>query len=830
MSATNMLRAGVKIFELDKTRTVPSVATRNAAYCDIFAWGPVDEPTLMDSEDSLKEAFGKPTDANFKGWFNASNFLSEANGLYIKRIVPADAYNAIAGGSGAGLTLDITAVNGEVSSVAINAAGASYTIGDILEISGGVTLAEVRVTAVDAVGDVTNVVLLSNGTGYVTAVAVAMISRTNFLVKNDDEFTNNTLELPEILARYPGAFGNSLGITIMRASEFYGNQFEDRFQKAPTAIESFFDGDGITTNFTVSATIAADATKVVTMNNITMELGATPGTYSIVGSDVVIAGDNESFNGDDLTNQFTIANASALDVFSSVVVVDGTTLTAAYTGTGHVDPGYFDIDPVTGVMTIGTTLKTMSGDGVVDTWSVTTGDALTNLNTSVKVDGVAFTIVNVAPAVGEVEIATIAGGFSFTFEATETPAIGLNNIEVEWGYPVTGVSNVDVTYGLPLGTDSLKVFTEQTGVHAAVYDRDGKISGVSGTVVELFIDLSTDTEALFETGLSKYYVTHITDASEYVRISKAVTFFGDLILSNGSDGSALVSADYQNSYEAFRSAEDYDVTYVIDPVFDSALAIFLIKLSEDHTKAASFIGVPAAATVNNKGKELADTKAYANTLRSSSYGHLNPTWIYQYDRYNAKYRWIPTTGLDAGLYAKTHAENQMWTASAGYNRGQYRRALKISWLPNNSERDILSTEFINHVIRDRGAGFYLFSQFTMLREQSAFNRMNVRFLSIYVKRGLEDAFKYILFEINDEISRAAVRNLVNPYMRDIYAHRGIYEYAVKCDGENNSASVIDANELVCHVYMKPTRTIEKIGVFLVYTQTGIAFEEVQLTY
>jgi phage tail sheath protein FI len=196
-----------------------------------------------------------------------------------------------------------------------------------------------------------------------------------------------------------------------------------------------------------------------------------------------------------------------------------------------------------------------------------------------------------------------------------------------------------------------------------------------------------------------------------------------------------------------------------------------------------------------------------------------------YDRYNAKNRWVPCTGLDAGKYARTHAEREMWMVPAGYTNGVYRRALNVSWLPSEAQRDLLYVDGINFVVSDDGASFVLLGQKTLLRLESDFERMNIRFLSIYLKKNARQYLKGIMFEINDDITRATVRNSLNPFFRDIKTRRGIYEYVVKCDSENNTAEVIDAEELVVTCYVKAAKLAEKIGLFLVYNKTGISFRE-----
>lgn len=825
MMATTRLSPGIDTFERDLTTSVPAAFLRQGAFAGNFIFGPADEPLLVSSESDLVTKFGLPNDTNFKDWFLAAEYLAESSGLRVVRIVNSDSYNAIVGGGGTGFTVDTSVVNGEVSSIALNAGGSGYTAGDIVEISGGLTHAEVRILTVDGTGKVLTFSLISNGTGYVTAAGVATTARTNFQIKNDFEFEQAAVEFPEIIAKYPGSYGNNFGVSVMRASEFYGNQFEDRFRIAPTATEQFFDGDGVTTTFNVGATTVADTNRVVTINNVTISEGAGVGQYSVSGSNLVVHNATEQFNGNGLTSSFTLANAAGLDLLTAHVVVDGNTLTPAFNGTGHVAKGNFDIDTSTKVLTVGTNLVSLSGDGVTLIYQITTSDTITTSGVKVTVGGTAFTVVSAAPNAGEVRLQSITGGYSFTFKATEAPAVGLNNINIEWGFPVSGTNNVVVTYGLPNGKNSLKVFTNQTHVHAVVYDSTGTITGTKNSVLERYEFLSLTSTDKFEDGTSSYYIDAINQRSSRIRISKPLTLYSDVKLANGSDGSALTSSHYQTAFDLYANKDDYDVTYLIDPMVDAALSLKILTICENRGDAVAFLSAPSDKTLNNKGLELEALKTYNDQLRSSSYGILEPTWMKITDRYNSKVRWIPTSGTHAGIYDKTHTENTMWTAAAGFNRGQLRRALAVSYLPSEAERDELYVNNINFIKRERGAGFFFYGQKTMLKKPSAFNRANVRFLSIYVKKNIADSLKFTLFEINDAITRANVRNIINPFMRNVQADRGVYEFLTICDDSNNTPEIIDANELKVDLYMKPTRTIEFIQLNLIFTKTGVAFEE-----
>jgi len=690
-----------------------------------------------------------------------------------------------------------------------------------------VTLARVRVTAVSSVGAATTLSLLSNGSGYNTSTGVATTSLTGFRVDNEDDF-NAESNLPEVIAKYPGSFGNNIGLGIVRASEFYGWQFQNRFVVAPESDSLFFDGDRATSTFTLTSALSTASDLVVTMSNAELEAGAAAGNYSITGTTLTVIGDSETFTGDELTYQFTIANASNLDLFSSVVTVDGTELTSQFDGTGEVPAGYFDIDPTSGLLTVGTTLNTFSGNGATLTFSATTTDTLTVTNTAVNVNGTAYTLSAAAPNAGEVQIQAIVGGYSFTFNAAEAPAAGLNNIEIRFGAPTSTASNVVVSYGLPNGTDALKVFANQTEVHAVVYDQDGTLTGSTNGIIEAYGFLSTDTTAKNPDGTTNYYVSVLNNNSDYVWLGNTMSHWGDKPLSNGVDDYTVTSGEYQTSFNEFRNSDVIDVTYVIDPIEDIALTVYLKALCEDRGDCVVFTSPLLSQVVNNTGSESDSVIEYFSTgLGSSSYVHVSTGWQYRYDRYNDLYRWVPLSGADAGGYAAAHYNVNRWSVAAGVRRGQYQNAIKLAWTPNEAERDALYANGINPSITRAGEGHYLFGSKTyQTARNDAFTRMNVRFLFIYAKKQMAEAVRPFLFEINDEITRSRVRNVLAPFLRSLQGDRGVYEYKLVVDDTNNTSAVIDQNVLAIDVFMKPTKVIDYIELRLVATSTGISFSEI----
>jgi phage tail sheath protein FI len=205
---------------------------------------------------------------------------------------------------------------------------------------------------------------------------------------------------------------------------------------------------------------------------------------------------------------------------------------------------------------------------------------------------------------------------------------------------------------------------------------------------------------------------------------------------------------------------------------------------------------------------------------------MDSGWKYQYDRYNDVYRWIPLNGDTAGLCARTDFTNDPWFSPAGFNRGVIKNVVKLAYSPTKAQRDDLYKAGVNPVVSFPGQGTVLFGDKTMLTKPSAFDRINVRRLFIVLEKAIATAAKFQLFEFNDAFTRAQFRNLVEPFLRDVQGRRGITDFKVVCDETNNTGEVIDRNEFVADIYIKPARSINFISLNFIATRTGISFEEV----
>jgi len=388
-------------------------------------------------------------------------------------------------------------------------------------------------------------------------------------------------------------------------------------------------------------------------------------------------------------------------------------------------------------------------------------------------------------------------------------------------------------------------------VHVVVVDHDGLFSGVPGTVIETYEGLSRANNAKSPDGATIYYKDVINQNSQYiwsvVDRTNAVSntalnvttstntkpFSGEFV--GGTDGRDETSCSINiltNAYDLFASAEEVDVSLILQGkarggTNGEQLGNYIIdNICESRKDCVAFISPDRGDVVSNIGQESDDLVTFRNSTRSTSYGVLDSGYKYQYDKYNDVYRYIPLNGDMAGLTVRTDETRDPWWSPAGFNRGQIKNIIKLAYNPNKANRDILYKANINPVVTFPGQGTVLFGDKTMLSKPSAFDRINVRRLFIVLEKAIATAAKFTLFEFNDDFTRAQFRNLVEPFLRDVQGRRGIYDFKVVCDETNNTGEVIDRNEFIGDIYIKPARSINFIQLNFVAVRTGVEFSEV----
>jgi len=283
------------------------------------------------------------------------------------------------------------------------------------------------------------------------------------------------------------------------------------------------------------------------------------------------------------------------------------------------------------------------------------------------------------------------------------------------------------------------------------------------------------------------------------------------------------------AYDLFKEPEVVDVTLVMGGAGNNVVSRYIIdNISSVRKDCVAFVSPQKASVVNPTSNSSAVEKLVTDNtaLGSSSYAVMDGAWKYQYDRYNDVFRYIPMNGDMAGLCARTDFTHDAWWSPAGYNRGTIKNIVKLSWEANKANRDVMYQLGINPLITPRGAGVLLFGDKTMQVIPSAFDRINVRRLFIVLEKAIAIAAKSLLFEFNDEFTRAQFVNLVSPFLRDVQGRRGITDFKVVCDSSNNTGQVIDTNNFVGDIYIKPARSINFIQLNFIAARTDVSFSEI----
>ena len=410
-------------------------------------------------------------------------------------------------------------------------------------------------------------------------------------------------------------------------------------------------------------------------------------------------------------------------------------------------------------------------------------------------------------------------------------------------------------------------------VHVVVYDTTGEISGSkygtaggrTGSVLEVFSFVSQASDAKTAQGGTNYYVNVVNNGSQYVRWTDhdvSLTDAGEstttaiasssATYASGTGKAGIITSVLQGgvhttnnpakpsvgeldtAYQFFADSATVDINLVMAgecPTGGSngtAHATNIIDLCEARKDCVAFISPRRedVVSVTSAIEQTSKVKAFFDDLSSSSYAVFDSGYKYIYDRYNDVFRYVPLNGDIAGVCANTDQVADAWFSPAGLNRGQIRGAVKLAFNPNKAQRDILYPARINPVISEAGQGTFLFGDKTALARPSAFDRINVRRLFLVLEKAIANAAKFQLFEFNDDFTRAQFKNLIEPFLRDVQGRRGITDFQVICDETNNTGEVIDRNEFIGDIFIKPARSINFITLNFIAVRTGVEFSEI----
>ena len=402
--------------------------------------------------------------------------------------------------------------------------------------------------------------------------------------------------------------------------------------------------------------------------------------------------------------------------------------------------------------------------------------------------------------------------------------------------------------GLTTGVDEL---------HIIVIDEDGDITGTPGTILEKFERVSKASDAVTASGDNNFYVDVLYRQSEYIYwmdypagatdwgtpaagAGPYATPTGDGIATASLTGGAPATnvaptnAQLADGYDLLKDPDTVDYNLLVagpasvDGTASTVHAIDLIDMTEARKDSVVFLSPHRNAVVNvaNSYTQTTNTTAWADALPSTSYAVFDSGYKKMYDKYNDVFRWVPLNGDIAGCCARTDAVEDPWWSPAGLNRGQIRGAVELAHNPGQTDRDELYRKRVNPVVTFPGEGTMLWGDKTALSQNSAFDRINVRRLFVTIEEAIAVAARTVLFEFNDTFTREQFVGMVNPYLRDVTARRGITDFLVVCDETNNPGQVIDNNEFRADIYVKPARSINYITLTFVATRTDVSFDEV----
>jgi phage tail sheath protein FI len=281
----------------------------------------------------------------------------------------------------------------------------------------------------------------------------------------------------------------------------------------------------------------------------------------------------------------------------------------------------------------------------------------------------------------------------------------------------------------------------------------------------------------------------------------------------------------------FSNAELYDVSLIIAGKADATTAAYIADLAQTRADCVAFVSpqsvVDGSPIIGNTSDQTDAIVTFRNTMNTiHSYAVMDSGFKYQYDRYNDKYRYVPLNADIAGLCARTDYSNDPWFSPGGYNRGQIKNVVRLAHNPDKTNRDTLYKAGVNPVVSFPGQGIILYGDKTLQTKPSAFDRINVRRLFIVLEKAIATAAKFQLFEFNDSFTRAQFVNLVEPFLRDVQGRRGITDFRVKCDDTNNTGQVIDSNQFVADIFIKPARSINFITLNFVAARSSANFTEI----
>ena len=791
--ALGLVSPGVKIREVDLTIGRAGVPVETVgAIAAPFEKGPVEDAVLIENEQQLIEVFGKPAeqDGHYEHWYSASNYLSYGGSLRVVRCDNSNLGNANAPTVGGASSLTNLKIKNYEDYITNHADSSTW---HWAAKNPGIWANDLVVCAIDNFADqiITGVHTTNQTVNVLTGIAVTDLS-TDLEGDTNVGIDTTGLQVGDLVS---GAYiVSGTTITAIGNTSVTLSAGVDNVGFGTTTFSATIDRNVPTTQYAPSVGVA-----------VTQALSTT----------LVSSGSTESFTG---------------------------YLKGVITGVGNSE---VYVKVLSRVSSAGT-----ETDSAYSTFAFATGSEISIGNTAT------------ASGIGSTNsVQTSSHGVSDWYNQQ---TLGITNGVIYWNQiaPKPGTS-------LYAANRSSK----NDEIHIVVVDDTGRLTGTSGNIVERWVGLSKATDAQLSPQERIYYKDAIANTSEYLY---AGAEFGDQAAStlNGTAGNnwqqrtqgisfnvagnvskvllggnsyasrsaqayitpgyAASLSDIVSGYQLFSNVREYDIDFLImgsgssDKFTTQAKANQLISIATLRKDCVAVVSPYRSAVVDitNSTTQTNNIIDFFDGLSSSSYAVFDSGYKYMFDRFNNKFVYVPLNADIAGCMCRTTINDFSWFSPAGSVRGVINNAVKLAYNPSQTQRDQLYTRRVNPVIYSPGSGIILFGDKTGLAQASAFDRINVRRLFITVEASIEAAARDQLFEFNDSVTRSNFLNIVEPYLRDVQAKRGISDFLVICDETNNTPDVIDANEFRADIFIKPARSINFIGLTFVATRTGVSFEEI----
>jgi len=880
----NLASPGIVVREVDLTSgRIDPTSDSVGAIAGPFEKGPINVPTTILNEDDLRRVFGDPssTDKHYEYWMSASSFLAYGGSLQVVRSDGDGLKNAKAG-TASSIKISSSQDYNDKGYDENTISGITFAARDPGSWANGIKVAIIDAKA-DQILTLNSVAGLSVGlgvsqtvpSGTVIAGAGTTSSLTGYFKGIITEIDETANKVSVKLLSHVSTAGTETSIDYQPrgvykfnaessvidfvgagagSTSFVGERGSLGFSagsiSAGTAITSYYLSDTLVLDMSGGQTLSASGTEI---GISTSGISTGSGRYLLIDNELI-----------------SLANAS---IGAGSITVTGGRGAVGTIAASHTDgSSTYYLQEFAGVATVTSTLN--STETTIGISTTRTG--LSTVFNSGGYAAIGSEFIKITNFLDGTNLERNVSASVDWYDQQEFTITANTNIRRKW----SSIAQRPQTTSYAASRGSR--FDE---VHVLVIDGEGKVSGNEGTILEKHLSLSKAKDALFSVGSPSYWRSYLYNNSSTIfgggqptgitttGFSSGYTLDSDIgwdqdaegvifgcagsntyTLENGlnydgtsnkqNTGSFSTDLSYlSDSYELFKNTEEYEINfllmgsgnYAIEQA--QALASKLIEVAEYRKDSVAFISPHRLAflndstsgpnvTVNSSETITNNIISFYSAIPSSSYAVFDSGYKYMYDRFNRVFRYVPLNGDIAGLCARNDANNFPRFSPAGTARGSILNAVKLAYNPNQSQRDTLYSNRINPVIFSPGGGIVLFGDKTGLSRASAFDRINVRRLFIYLENAISSAARDQLFEFNDEITRSNFVNIVEPFLRDVQAKRGIFDFRVICDETNNTPAVIDNNEFIADIYVKPSRSINYIGLTFVATRTGVAFEEV----